>query len=195
MAEKHFSKAERFLRHLEPLQGALEAYCRKSLRDASAAGDVLQSAVASAFGHFHLYAEGTNFRAWMFRYVSREVLNRNRASSRTRTVELTDEAIAALPSGGFAAEHNFLNQLLEEPGRILEGFDGAVSTAVRGLPDMERQIMLLRALGEFKYREIAEILDVPLGTVMSQLSRARERLRQQLVEYGRAEGWLKGSSD
>jgi RNA polymerase sigma-70 factor (ECF subfamily) len=174
----------------------LEAYCRKSLRDASAAGDVLQSAVAAAFGDFHLYAEGTNFRAWMFRYVSREVLNRNRASSRSRTVELTEESLATPPAIDLAAgERDLLDQLLEEPGAILESFDGAVSTAVRGLPDMERQIMLLRALGEFKYREIAEILDVALGTVMSHLSRARERLRQQLVEYGRAEGWLKGSSD
>lgn len=78
------SKAESFMRHLEPLQGALEAYCRRSLRDRNAVGDVLQSAVGSAFRDFHLYVEGSNFRAWIFRYVHLEVQNCNRKTERTK---------------------------------------------------------------------------------------------------------------
>ncbi|MEJ7639070.1 MAG: sigma factor, partial [Singulisphaera sp.] len=66
------TKPENFLRHLEPLRGALEAYCRRSLHDPGAVGDVLQAAVANAFRDFHRYVEGTNFRAWIFRYLNGE---------------------------------------------------------------------------------------------------------------------------
>ena len=59
------------------------------------------------------------------------------------------------------------------------------------LPALERAALLLQALGEFKYREIAAILQVPIGTVMSGLARCRLRLRRQLIEYGKKRGLLK----
>jgi hypothetical protein len=81
-------KAENFMRHLEPLQGALEAYCRRSLHDPNAVRDALQSAVANAFRDFHLYVQGTNFRAWIFRYAHLEAQNCNRKYAKTRHEEL-----------------------------------------------------------------------------------------------------------
>jgi RNA polymerase sigma-70 factor (ECF subfamily) len=66
-----------------------------------------------------------------------------------------------------------------------------LAQAVRELAPVERAVLLLQAIGEFKYREIAEILQVPIGTVMSTLARSRLRLRQRLVQYGEEHGLLK----
>jgi DNA-directed RNA polymerase specialized sigma24 family protein len=73
-------KNEAFLALLVPLQGPLEVYCRRMLRNPSEVEDVLQKAVTEAFARFDRYAEGTNFRAWMFRFVTLEIFNRNRKS-------------------------------------------------------------------------------------------------------------------
>jgi RNA polymerase sigma-70 factor (ECF subfamily) len=66
-----------------------------------------------------------------------------------------------------------------------------LAQAVRELAPLERAVFLLRAVGEFKYREITEIVQVPIGTVMSTLARCRLRLRQRLVKYGEEHGLLK----
>src|SRR5437660_7190192 len=72
------AKTKAFLELLQPLQRPLEVYCRRMLRNRSMVEDVLQSAVAAAFAQFDRYTEGTNFRAWVFRFVTLEVFNRNR---------------------------------------------------------------------------------------------------------------------
>ncbi len=182
-------RVERFLRHLEPLQGPLEAYCRRLVHDPNGVADVLQSAVANTYRDFHLYVEGTNFRAWIFQYVHREIQNWNRRFARRRaeplpadlTIEETWELILDEP---------VLRQLLEDPEAVLERCDEALASAVRSLPPVEQAILLLKAIGDFKYREIAEILQLPLGTVMSRLARCRLRLRKTLVDEGQRLGIL-----
>jgi RNA polymerase sigma-70 factor, ECF subfamily len=184
------SKADRFLEHLEPLRGPLEGFCRRALWDPGAVPDVLQSAVANAYRDFHLYAQGTNFRAWIFAYVHREVLNANRRARRTRHAELPPE----LEAGGPAAlepDRRLEELLLDDPERVLDECDEALAEMVRGLPPRERAALLLQAVGGFKYREIAEILRGPVGTVMSSLARCQARLRRQLAEFGQARGLLR----
>ena len=73
---------------------------------------------------------------------------------------------------------------------MLQHCDEALAGAISLLNPLERSVLLLKAIGGFKYREIADIAGVPMGTVMSSLARARERLRHQLVEYGREHGLL-----
>jgi RNA polymerase sigma-70 factor (ECF subfamily) len=187
---KDAGKAENFLEHLAPLQGTLEAYCRRSLRDRNAVLDVLQSAVAGAFRDFHLYAQGSNFRAWIFRYVHLEIQNHNRKFQRQRAEELPAE-LSAEPGPALALDEPRLLALLDDPEPVLEQCEQVVAEAVRGLAAQERGVLLLRCLGDFKYREIAEILQVPVGTVMSTLARCRARLRQVLVEYGEQHGLLR----
>lgn len=183
-------KAQTFLRHLEPLQGALETYCRRSLRDRNEVADVLQSAIANAFRDFDVYVEGTNFQAWIFRYVSYEVLNRNRAAQRRQHVDIPTELLAEeYGDVGQSSEHAF-ESLLRNPEAVIQQCDETLATAIRDLPVMERQALLLRAIGKFKYREIAEILEVPVGTVMSHLSRGRDRIRRRLAEFARDSGQL-----
>jgi RNA polymerase sigma-70 factor (ECF subfamily) len=172
------------------LRGPLEAYCRRSLWDRNATADVLQSALANAFRDFHLYAEGTNFRAWMFQYLHLEVLNWNRKHQRDRHEELPPD-LAVEETWQPALDEPLFRVLLEDPEPLLDHCDDALSTALRGLTAAERSVFLLHAVGDFKYREIADILGIPLGTVMSTLSRARLRLREQLVRYGEEHGLLR----
>lgn len=181
------TKAERFVAHLEPLQRQLRVYCSRALNRKSESEDVLQSAVANAFRDFDQYSEGTNFKAWMYRYVTLEILNRNRAASRMTTTEGRYEPaqVPALPLDSIRLE-----TLLDAPEVVLDHCDDVVAVCVRKLTEQERKILLLRAVGEFKYREIAEILDIPIGTVMGLLSRARNQLRTGLLDYGRDNGLL-----
>jgi RNA polymerase sigma-70 factor (ECF subfamily) len=185
-------KAEKFMRHLEPLQGALEAYCRRSLHDPNPVRDVLQSAVANAYRDFHLYVEGTNFRAWMFRYVHLETLNSNRKHSRTRHQELPVE-LPVEDAWQLALNEPLFKVLLDDPDAVLDQCDAALAQAIRELAPLERAVLLLQAVGEFKYREIADIVQVPIGTVMSTLARSRACLRERLVQYGEEHGLLKPS--
>jgi len=178
------------MRHLEPLQGALEAYCRRSLHDPNGVRDVLQSAVANAFRDFHMYVEGTNFRAWIFRYAHMETLNYNRKHARTRHEDLPAD-LSVEDAWQMALDEPLLKVLLDDPDPVLDQCDAVVAQAVRELADLERAVLLLQAIGEFKYREIAEILQVPIGTVMSTLARSRVGLRQRLVQYGEEHGLLK----
>ncbi len=183
-------KAENFMRHLEPLQGALEAYCRRSLNDPNSVRDVLQSAIANAYRDFHLYVEGTNFRAWIFRYVHLESLNCNRKYARTRHEELSTD-LSVEDAWQLALDEPLFKVLLDDPDAVLDQCDAVIAQAVRELSPLDRAILLLQAIGEFKYREIAEILQVPIGTVMSILARGRVRLRQRLVHYGEEHGLLR----
>jgi RNA polymerase sigma-70 factor (ECF subfamily) len=175
---------------LEPLQGPLEAFCRSSLYNASDVPDVLQSVVANAFRDFHLYAEGTNFRAWIFRYAHLEIQNVNRKQQRDRHDELS-EGLAGGEGWDAALDEPLFQILLDDPEVVLHQCDAAVARAMRELPPFERDVLLLHAIGEFKYREIADILAAPIGTIMSSLARCRARLRQRLVRYGEEHGLLK----
>ncbi len=175
------------MRHLGPLQGVLEAFVRRALRDRNAVGDVLQSAIAIAFREFQMYVEGTNFRAWIFRFVQLEVLSANRKLQRTRLAPLPDD-VAKESVGEIEVDEALFRELLAEPDQILEKCDDALALAIQELPPAERDVLLLRAIGDFKYREIADVLQIPLGTVMSNLARSRTKLRRQLVEHAKATG-------
>lgn len=148
--------------------------------------DTLQSAITHAFRDFDRFEPGTNFRAWMFQYVRLEVLNRNRAHERRPdSLSASDQwVVDEQQAVGAGIEHREEN-LLEDPEAVLEHCDALVARCLRELTEQERRIFLMRSVGEFKYREIAEILEIPMGTVMGLLSRARKQLRRQLLEYAR----------
>ena len=189
LAKPSEDRAARFLQHLEPLRAALEAYSRRSVHDPNAVEDVLQEAVGKAFRDFHLYAEGTNFRAWIFRYLNLEIYAGNRSFHRQRRQALTDEPTVE-DVWERAMDEPLAERLLEQPEQILSQCDDALAQAIEELSPLERSVLLLRAIGQFKHREMAEILEVPMGTVMSALSRARSRLRLRLAEHAKEHGLL-----
>src|SRR5438093_1562191 len=112
-------KNDAFLELLLPLQRSLEVYGRRMLRDPSQVEDVLQSAVMEAFVRFDRYAHGTNFRAWIFRFVTLEILNRNR---KREPIPFGDgfEEIPSPPSVDPPDET--FTFLVENPGLLMEHF-------------------------------------------------------------------------
>jgi RNA polymerase sigma-70 factor, ECF subfamily len=169
-----------FLALLLPLQRSLEVYCRRMLRNPSQVEDVLQTAMMEAFARFDRYAEGTNFRAWIFRFVTLEIFNRNRKREPILFADARNDVPAQpleeIPEDAVAA-------MLEDPGPIMEHFEDQVVKALWQLTHSERAVLLLRAIGEFTYQEMHEVLSIPLGSVMGYLSRARQKMRQSLADY------------
>ena len=174
-----------FLELLLPLQRSLEVYCRRMLRDPSHVEDVLQSAIMEAFARFDRYAEGTNFRAWIFRFVTLELFNHNRKREPAPFGEGLED-IPGPPSEDFPDDA--LAVLLENPGPLMEHFEDQVVEALWQLTTAERAVLLLRAVGEFSYHEIHNILAIPLGSVIGYLSRSRKKMRQSLAEYASQRG-------
>jgi RNA polymerase sigma-70 factor (ECF subfamily) len=167
------------------------------LRDRSQVEDALQSAVAAAFAGFDRFMEGTNFKAWIFRFVTLEVFNRNR---KHEPVSFSDahEIPGDLPaeeSWELVAIGDTFDAMIEDPDVVLEHFDDAVVGALQRLAPLERACLLLRAIGEFSYREIHELLSIPIGSVIGYLSRARRRLRITLAEYANERGLFRRARD
>src|SRR5258708_1712309 len=179
--------AEAFIALLRPLQGQLEVYCRRILRNPAHVQDVLQDAVAAAFARFDRYAEGTNFKAWIFRFVTLEVFNRNRKHELTTFRDLPAD-LPAEDSWEFATCEETFAAMLDDPDVLLEHLDDVLAEALQKLPAAERAVLLLRAIGEFSYAEIHDVLSIPLGSVMGYLSRARKRLRVSLADYAAERG-------
>jgi RNA polymerase sigma-70 factor (ECF subfamily) len=180
-------EAETFLQLLRPVQGPLEAYSRRMLRDRSEVEDVLQASVAGAFARFADYTAGTNFKAWMFRFVTLEIFNRNRKRRPLAIQELADD-LAAEDGQGLADAEATFDAMLADPDVVLQHLDDTLVAALESLPPRERAVLLLRAIGEFSYAEIAALLAIPVGSVMGYLSRARNKLRRALADYAAQRG-------
>jgi RNA polymerase sigma-70 factor (ECF subfamily) len=157
------------------------------LRDRSEVEDVLQASVALAFGKFPRYAEGTNFKAWMFRFVTLEIFNRNRKRRAFAFGKMPADLSVEMSQQRIDSERAF-DALLADPDVALEWFEGPVVEALETLPWPERAVLLLRSIGEFSYGEIQEMLSMPLGSVMGYLSRARAKLRLALADYAAERG-------
>ncbi|MBI3845402.1 MAG: sigma-70 family RNA polymerase sigma factor [Planctomycetes bacterium] len=180
---------ERFLCLLSGCQGAAEAVCRGILEDPTDLPDVIQTAVLNAFRAFPTFEEGTHFRAWFLRFIWHAAMNANRRHRRFAATELGEDAelpdlVEALSSeDAYAA-------LLRSPDALLERLDDHVRIALRQLAEPERATFLLRSIGDLSYKEIAIALDIPVGSVMGYLHRARAKLRRSLAAFALEFGWV-----
>lgn len=182
------SPSGRFLAHVLPLQRQLGAYARRLLRDPSQVEDVLQTSLATAWARFDVYAEGTNFRAWIFRIVTLEVFNLNRRHEEVSLLEVPQEEAGDLEDQWHL--ETAYSELLANQDSVLEHLDAVWVRALMRLAAPERSVLLLRGIPEFSYREIAQVLGIPVGSVMGYLSRARSRLRRELLEQPEVRSWL-----
>ena len=136
-------------------------------RDRSSAEDLVQDTMIQAMGSFHRYTPGTNCRAWLVTILQHLRSNRHRAAHRHREVEDVDDRIAeTVPFVPAIPEHVTDDDML---------------AALRGIPEPYQDIILLCDVEEMTYKEIAEALAIPIGTVMSRLHRGRAALRKQLA--------------
>lgn len=159
------------LAFLDPLY----ATALRLTRNRSDAEDLVQDTFVKAFRFADRYQRGTNLKAWLYTILHNTWRNRRRDASREAVDVDSDrvEEAASLPGGPAA---------LDTPERILlrETLDADLQAALDGLPAAFREAVWLRDVEEFSYAEIAEMLGVPIGTVMSRISRGRRLLFQRL---------------
>jgi RNA polymerase sigma-70 factor (ECF subfamily) len=141
----------------------LRRYARALARDVAAADDLVQDCLARALGKLHLWQAGTDLRAWLFTILHNQYVNQVRRAVR--------EGVAV----GLSETEPMLTQAPHQ-GKRLELRD--LERAVAKLPEEQRSVILLVGLEGMRYEEVAEILDVPIGTVRSRLSRGRDALRR-----------------
>jgi RNA polymerase sigma-70 factor, ECF subfamily len=154
-----------------PLLASLYNHACWLSSDAVEAEDLVQETLTKALRAFDAFEPGTNFKAWIFRILRNTFLTSRSALASSRTVFLEDH-----PDSIEIAD----SALTPEAILIQASSSAAVRRALHELPPHLREVILLSDLEELKYREIAGILDVPIGTVMSRLARARQALRQLL---------------
>ncbi len=138
-----------------------------------------------AYVAFDQFTLGTNFRAWLLRIVTNTHINRYRRACRTPDTVAWED----LTDGGTrrVAEEASKDPLPED--EVLAGIpDETIGPALAALPDEFREAVILSDMHELSYKEIAESLGIPLGTVRSRIFRGRRLLRESLAEYARANG-------
>jgi len=169
------SDAEDFSAEALQFLGPLFATAMRLTRNRADAEDLVQDTFVKAFRFAGQFKRGTNLRAWLYTILHNTWRNSRRDASRD-TVEVDSEQVeqaAAGPGGG---------EPVETPERILmrSTLDADLQGALDELPDAFRQAVWLRDVEEFTYAEIAEMLNVPIGTVMSRISRGRRMLFERL---------------
>jgi len=157
-----------------PLVDVLYATAAR-MTDSTSAEDLVQETLVKAWRNYHRFEQGTNFKAWIFRIMTNTYISEYRRKSREAVVYDFSETDVAQPD----AEVKYFN--IEDAERIKETLGDEAKRAIEKLPPDFRLIFLLSTFGDFAYREIAEIVGIPIGTVMSRLFRARRILRQELA--------------
>jgi RNA polymerase sigma-70 factor, ECF subfamily len=151
-----------------PLFDQLYNFARWLTQDTSEAEDLVQETYAKALRGFNSFQPGTNFRAWIYRILRNTFLT-SRSGMKAATVPLDEEDSAELPAPTQSPEAILIERSQQQ----------LLQNAMEELPVHFREILLLCEVEEMSYQEISETLSVPIGTVMSRLSRARGALRNR----------------
>lgn len=156
-------------------------------RNAADAEDLVQETYLRAYRSFATFADGTNLRAWLFRILTNTFINSYRARQRRpQETDLADVEDLYLyrriggVGGALSAEDTLFDLFT----------DGEVKAALENLPDAFRLPVLLADVEQFSYKEIAEMLDIPIGTVMSRLHRGRKAMHKALIDYATERGLM-----
>ena len=175
MLRRKTQRSDEFSASILALLQPLYATALRLTRNRADAEDLVQDSVVKALRFEERFTPGTNQKAWLYTILHNTWRNRRRDAARD-TVDVDSVAVeeaASLPGGPVA---------LETPERILlrETLDADLQTALDELPDAFREAVWLRDVEEFTYAEIAAMLDIPIGTVMSRISRGRRALFERL---------------
>ncbi|MEY3019030.1 MAG: hypothetical protein RLZZ272_14 [Actinomycetota bacterium] len=180
------ARRERFEDEVLPLLDRLYAAALRYTRNPTDAEDLVQETVVKAFRSFHQYEQGTNLKAWLYRVLHTTFLSMQRARGR-RPLEATLEDVEGMGDAERAFSGSGVGASAESEALAAIGSD-EIRDALAGLPAPFRLAVYLADVEGFAYRDIAEIMGTPVGTVMSRLHRGRTALRAALVREGRAQG-------
>jgi RNA polymerase sigma-70 factor (ECF subfamily) len=186
MAETPTSKKHReFERETLPHTGLLYNYALRMTNRPADAEDLLQETFLKAYRFWDKYEQGTNIRAWLFRIMKNSYINRYRKE--TKEPAMVDYGEVEPYYATVRADSADANDLQETVyGNLL---DDDVSGAVAALPEDFRTVVILCDIEGLSYEEIAEFINIPLGTVRSRLHRGRKLLRDRLLTYARKRGY------
>jgi RNA polymerase sigma-70 factor (ECF subfamily) len=158
------------------------------------AEDLVQETMLKAFRFAHTYQPGTNLRAWLFRILNTSAINRYRKQA-------THPIPASLPEGEDFYLYNRIRDLSGQ--ELTQGADEEVLShyldedvyqALNNLPPNFRMAVILADIEGLSYKEIADALQIPIGTVMSRISRARRQLQKSLWQYAQEQGYMKSEA-
>ena len=166
----------------------LYAHAVRLTRNKADAEDLVQETYLKAWRAFDSYQDGTNLRAWLFRIMTNTYINKYNAAQRRPTeTELDDVEELYLYRRLGTIDQSRMSASAED--QMMELFtDDEVKNAIEELPEAFRLPLLLADVDGFSYKEIAEMLDVPIGTVMSRLHRGRKAMQKRLYDYARDRG-------
>ena len=188
MADKSGTGADRRKRFEDEALPHLDALYTMALRlsrNPDDANDLLQETVLRAYRFFHQFESGTNCRAWMLTILFNNFRNGYRKSSREQPAASAEEFERKLENESMRVDAGGSN-----PESILsgQGMEGEVETALAGLPADFREALLLVDVEELSYLEVSGVLNVPIGTVKSRVSRGRAILRDMLASFAKERG-------
>jgi len=191
MADKSGTSADRRKRFEDealPHLDSLYTMAIRLARNPDDANDLLQETVLRAYRFFHQFESGTNCRAWMLTILFNNFRNGYRRSSREQPAASAEEFERKLEGESLRVDAGGSN-----PETILsgQGMEGEVETALAGLPAEFREALLLVDVEELSYLEVSGVLNVPIGTVKSRVSRGRAMLRDVLTSFAKERGIIR----
>ena len=189
--ESAVERRKRFERDALQYMNQLYAAAMRYTKNPEDAQDLVQDTYAKAYTSFHQFEPGTNLKAWLYRVLTTTFINTYRKDQRrpqTSDSELEDWQLAE------ASSHTS-DQGKSTEDVVLENLpDSDIKNALAELPEEFRMAVYLADVEGFSYKEIAEIVGIPSGTVMSRLHRGRKQLREKLTDYARERGYVKGGA-
>ncbi|MFQ5491977.1 MAG: RNA polymerase sigma factor [Phycisphaerae bacterium] len=184
------SRAEEFCRLIKPHWQALHSVARRYVSGPDDAGDLVQESLLRAWRSYAPESGRSYGPAWLFVIMRSAVADWHRmASHRIKLVPATDADLTELAPADLSDPFDPLPAMSEQ--RFREFLDDRIAAALDDLEPAFREVVVLSVAGDLNYREIAEVLDCPTGTVMSRMARARRALRERLAVYAAQVGWVR----
>lgn len=188
MSTVDVSTRKQFEEQALPFLDSLYSSALRMTRNPSDAEDLVQEAILLAFRNFHQFQQGTNIKAWLFRILTNTFINSYRKKSKEpERVDLPD-----VEDFYFLSESRKHSELGQNPEtQVLGKFvKEDILAAIDRLPEEFRLVVVMNAVEGFAYQEIADILDIPIGTVRSRLYRGRKLLQKALFDQAKEMGYV-----